>query len=410
MVEPRTPRSEPSFFERVWSRLRGFLATAAVLAVAGGVVATGVVLSGVLDLSVKHGLFVPQLREILPFVRSRSVSFHADGVPSAAEDLDDPAVLQRAAAHYQVTCVGCHGAPGRKPSAFSRSMLPEPPRLAVTELVRDRTPEELYWVIDRGIRHTGMPAWPAVERPTEVWSMVALLKHFPEMTPERYRTLALLDRPGPSRQMEQPTPSAEDEISVEGGDGEESAVLESCASCHGYDGLGTETGAFPNLTILDEDYILASLQAYQDGQRHSGIMATQVFDVDDEEMREVARYYGARPSRPTPATDAPAELVQRGEAIVDRGIEDERGINECVSCHELGARSEAPVDEEVLPYPHLAGQYAPYLRQQLLAWTRQLRGLATEEDPQVFAAHQLRPDEIEAVAAYYASRTGNAER
>jgi len=137
----------------------------------------------------------------------------------APPDLDDPALIQRGAGHYENGCAPCHGAPAASRNPIARHMLPAPPALAGH--AKNWGPEELYWITPNGIKMAGMPAWPAQQRTDEPWALTAFLRHLPAMGGEEYRRLAFGEVPadGQSRMIE-----------LEGLD---QNVLETCARCHG---------------------------------------------------------------------------------------------------------------------------------------------------------------------------------
>jgi mono/diheme cytochrome c family protein len=55
--------------------------------------------------------------------------------------------------------------------------------------VQDRADGELFWIVQNGIRMTGMPAFGPTHREEEIWKIVAFLRHLPEITPEEERQL-----------------------------------------------------------------------------------------------------------------------------------------------------------------------------------------------------------------------------
>ena len=80
----------------------------------------------------------------------------------------------------------CHGAPGVEWSKFSEGLRPDPPDLH--EIVDNREPRELFWVIKNGIKMTGMPSFGAIEVPDqEIWSIVAFIKKLPTVKDEDYK-------------------------------------------------------------------------------------------------------------------------------------------------------------------------------------------------------------------------------
>ena len=117
-------------------------------------------------------------------VRMASIARHAGVTPSV--NLDDPTIVQAGARAYAMRgCVNCHGAPGAAWQKFSEGLRPDPPDLR--DLVKERTPAQLFWVIKNGINMTGMPNFG--EAPDqELWSIVAFLKKLPAVSDEEFKT------------------------------------------------------------------------------------------------------------------------------------------------------------------------------------------------------------------------------
>jgi mono/diheme cytochrome c family protein len=116
----------------------------------------------------------------------RSVRNHArDVVPPP---LDDPALAARGRALYAAHCVQCHGAPGVAPEPFALGLMPQPANLA--QLVRERSPSELFWVAKYGIKTTGMPAWEYRLTDDDLWAIVAFLPVLGRESPQAHRSAA----------------------------------------------------------------------------------------------------------------------------------------------------------------------------------------------------------------------------
>jgi hypothetical protein len=122
---------------------------------------------------------------VLIHVRQASVDRHATEAPP--KSLDD-ATMVRAGAHAfaERGCTNCHGAPGVKWAKFSEGMQPPPPDLK--EIVDQREPRQLFWVIKNGINMTAMPSFGAIAVPDEeIWSIVAFLKKLPAISEEDFK-------------------------------------------------------------------------------------------------------------------------------------------------------------------------------------------------------------------------------
>lgn len=48
---------------------------------------------------------------------------------------------------------------------------------------------ELYWIIENGIKMTGMPAFGPTHSKDELWGIVAFVRHLPSMSPKEYQTM-----------------------------------------------------------------------------------------------------------------------------------------------------------------------------------------------------------------------------
>jgi mono/diheme cytochrome c family protein len=118
-----------------------------------------------------------------------SVRHHArDVTVPAGVNLRDPALAERAIGHYSVACAQCHAAPGH-PAAPWMVLYPAPADLTTTETVSQWTDAELFWIIENGIKDTGMIALGPTHQEADVWAVAAFVRQLPEMTAERYHEL-----------------------------------------------------------------------------------------------------------------------------------------------------------------------------------------------------------------------------
>jgi hypothetical protein len=116
-------------------------------------------------------------------VRMASVARHARDAPP--NSLDSPAMLRAGARGFsEHGCTNCHGGPGVEWAKFSEGLRPDPPDLK--EVVNERTPAQLFWVIKNGINMTGMPGFGEMPDP-EIWSIVAFLKKLPTVSDDDFK-------------------------------------------------------------------------------------------------------------------------------------------------------------------------------------------------------------------------------
>jgi mono/diheme cytochrome c family protein len=90
--------------------------------------------------------------------------------------------------HYKEEgCVDCHGGPGISRAEFAKSMQPEPPDLTKAAATLDDA--ELYWIMQNGLKMTGMPAFGPTHNQEELWAMVAFTRRLPEMSQSEYEKI-----------------------------------------------------------------------------------------------------------------------------------------------------------------------------------------------------------------------------
>ena len=352
-----------------WRRIVIGLAALGSLGVLGAVLFAWL---GVYNVAASVGHFYVVDR-FLRFGMESSVEARAPDIEPP--DLSDPNLIRLGAGHYYAGCAYCHGSPDTPISPIARSMLPPPPDLRGLERWTD---QELFWLIQNGLKYTGMPGWPGPSRDDEIWAAVAFLRAIPGLTRAQYTRLALGDVEIPSQDGEE----------IATGDGPSDAVR-ACARCHGGGGTGPESDLVPVLHGQPLDMIAQALRDYAAGLRPSGIMRAATSGLTEREITELATYYARlAPLEPRGALggeDGDAQrLIAEGDAA--------RNIPGCVQCH----------DNRALPlYPRLAGQSARYLEGRLTAWKAGLRGTSSTDAIMAPIAARLTSDEIARIARYF---------
>ena len=92
---------------------------------------------------------------------------------------DTPAAVAQGKGHFQHHCQICHGMDGHNTGVpFADSMSPEVADLGAKD-VQEYTDGQLKWIIDNGIRLTGMPGWKDILDDDEKWKVVLFLRHLP---------------------------------------------------------------------------------------------------------------------------------------------------------------------------------------------------------------------------------------
>lgn len=358
-----------------WLVILGFVG--AVAAIGGFLVAT----SGVIPIKASSGHW-PITAWFLKFSMHRSIATHAIGID--VPPLDDRGMILRGAGHYDIGCRPCHGSPELHHPRIAAKMTPHPPYLP--PVIGNWSPAQLFYLVKHGVKFTGMPAWPALQRDDEVWAMVAFLQRFPELSAAEYGRL--------SHGEVVATRESAPEEDLEGPTSPPQGIVESCGRCHGLDGLG-RGGAFPVLAGQKPVYFAASLRAYARGERHSGIMEPIAAGLTETVVRDAVRYYTTLPPIAGLARQTTLEAAQRGESIALNGVEAAR-IPACAECHGPAAHARNP------HYPVLAGQPAYYIVQQLHLFREKIRGGTRFAHLMHPIASRLTEEQMRDVAAYYA--------
>ena len=75
------------------------------------------------------------------------------------------------------------------------------------------------------------------------------------------------------------------------------ATGQSCIDCHGKDGNAPLDPTYPKLGGQYYDYLAHSLQMYRDGDREHPLMSQQAKELTDQQIADLAAYFGSRPSQ-----------------------------------------------------------------------------------------------------------------
>ncbi|WAC63919.1 cytochrome c [Pseudoxanthomonas sp. SL93] len=75
------------------------------------------------------------------------------------------------------------------------------------------------------------------------------------------------------------------------------ATGQSCVDCHGAEGNAPIDDVYPKLGGQYADYLAHALQAYRSGDRQHALMTPQAADLSDQDISDLAAYFGSRPSQ-----------------------------------------------------------------------------------------------------------------
>lgn len=163
-----------------------------------------------------------------------------------------------------------------------------------------------------------------------------------------------------------------------------------CSSCHGEEGL-TVSEDFPKLAGQSPAAIYKQLSDYKSGARYHPQMTPVVQGLEEQQLAEVASYFGHQFAG---SALGEADILAEGQVgrLIYRG-DHARRLPPCESCHArgVGGPPEAPV---------IAGQNAAYLERQLQAYKTGARKNDVYRRMRDIAV-QLTDDEIRQLSAAY---------
>src|SRR5215831_14429350 len=130
-------------------------------------------------------------------------------IPAAAKEQKNPVadstdVQRDARLHFADHCAVCHGNDGGGDTMMGHGLYPKPPDLRA-ERTQELADGELFWIIENGVRFTGMPAFGGGERqnPADSWKLVRFIRHLPALTAEERTEMERYNPKGPEDREEE---------------------------------------------------------------------------------------------------------------------------------------------------------------------------------------------------------------
>jgi len=128
-------------------------------------------------------------------------------IPASAKKLKNPVPateenLGEARLHFADHCAFCHGNDGSGDTMMGRGLYPKPPDLRLPE-TQKLSDGELFWVIENGVRFTGMPAFETPGMQDESWKLVRFIRQLPQLTPEERMEMEKYNPKGPEERQEE---------------------------------------------------------------------------------------------------------------------------------------------------------------------------------------------------------------
>ena len=126
--------------------------------------------------------------------------------------LDSPEVQREARLHFADHCAICHGNDGSGDTPMGDGLYPKPPDLR-KPATQDLSDGELFWVIENGVRFTGMPAFSSRGdhdnaggnhgNGQDSWKLVHFIRHLRHLTVTERLEMERYNPKGPEDRAEE---------------------------------------------------------------------------------------------------------------------------------------------------------------------------------------------------------------
>ena len=129
-------------------------------------------------------------------------------MPARARSLANPVpptpeILAAARAHWADHCAACHANDGSGDVPMGKHMYPPAPDMR-KPATQDLSDGELFFIIQNGVRLTGMSAWGgSAAEAQDSWKLVHFIRHLPSLTFEERKQMEKLNPKGPDEWKEE---------------------------------------------------------------------------------------------------------------------------------------------------------------------------------------------------------------
>jgi mono/diheme cytochrome c family protein len=129
--------------------------------------------------------------------RTLAIARHARALQNPVAYSDD--VVTSGRAHFADHCAVCHANDGSGETEMGRGLYPRAPDMR-TGATQELSDGELFWIIENGIRFTGMPAWGTgtKEGQEASWHLVHFIRRLPKLTKAEIEEMEALNPRSPA--------------------------------------------------------------------------------------------------------------------------------------------------------------------------------------------------------------------
>jgi len=127
---------------------------------------------------------------------------HAMAMPAEAKVLtnpvaDSPAVIEAGRDHWADHCASCHANNGSGDTEMGKHLYPPAPDMRNSG-TQNKSDADLFFIIQNGVRMTGMPAWGSSGHHEEdSWKLVRFIRHLPQLSAQEELDMQKLNPKSP---------------------------------------------------------------------------------------------------------------------------------------------------------------------------------------------------------------------
>jgi mono/diheme cytochrome c family protein len=135
-------------------------------------------------------------------VRNMAIARPAKSLTNPVESSAE--VIADGRAHFADHCAICHANDGSGKTTIGQGLWPKAPDMRQPP-TQNLTDSELFWIIENGIRFTGMPAWGTGTKESETasWHLVHFIRRLPKLTPQELEEMEVLNPKSPAEIRQQ---------------------------------------------------------------------------------------------------------------------------------------------------------------------------------------------------------------
>ena len=155
---------------------------------------------------IRHGVSArdqPTQAEIFIARRLRHLAIPIAARQMASPSPSTPATIKAGMEHFADHCAICHGNDGSGDTEMGKNLYPKAPDMRTDE-TQNLSDGELYYIIENGIRFTGMPGWGTgkgdgddPDGGHDTWALVHFIRHLPKLTEAEAQEMKALNPKGP---------------------------------------------------------------------------------------------------------------------------------------------------------------------------------------------------------------------